>query len=466
MEDELSAACSCREEIVAADKKRTEGIGISGHIGINTELQARISALAGEIIRLAHDGILINMRFLDTALSKLTLKEREGIGDFVFDGSTLYYDPALLITRYRKEPHYMVRLYLHVLLHCIFYHAFRTDKLEREYWNLATDIAVENTILEMNLHLSALGSDAELIDRLDILKKQAGGVSAEKIYRHFRIEPPSNNAKKEWNRLCRYDEHIYWDRKEELELSQEEWRKVSERIRADLKSFSKDKNNTQSMEENLREAVKERYDYRDFLKHFMVMGETVRVNDDEFDYIYYTYGLSCYGNMPLIEPLEYKETNKIRDFVIAIDTSASCRGEVVRAFIKKTYQIMQEKENFFSKINVHIIQCDNEVQSDTKITCPEDFDLFMSDGELRGFGSTDFRPVFRYVEKLNKEGEFDNLKGLIYFTDGYGIYPEQKTDFDTAFVFLNDDNDAPGVPPWAIRIVLDEEQITESKAQV
>ena len=432
----------------------------------SVDVKARISALAREIIKLAHDGILINMRFLDVALSKLVLEERADMGDFAFDGATLYYDPALLLTGYREEPNYMVRLYLHVLLHCIFYHSFQTDKLEREYWDLASDIAVENTILEMNLHLSVLSSDSALQSRLDILKKQAGGLTAEKIYRHFRIEPPSNKAVREWNKLCHHDTHIYWDKKEELELSQEEWRKVSERIKADLKSFSKDKNNAQSMEENLREATKERYDYTDFLKRFMVMGETVQINDDEFDYIYYTYGLSHYGNMPLVEPLEYKDANKIRDFVIAIDTSASCRGEVVQAFLNRTYQIMQDKENFFKKINVHIIQCDKEVQSDTKITCREDFDLFMKNGKLRGFGSTDFRPVFQYIEKLRREGEFDNLKGLLYFTDGYGIYPEQMPDYDTAFVFLNDDGESLRVPPWAIKIVLNEEQCIGSEPAV
>ena len=427
--------------------------------------QEQISALARDIIRLSHDGILMNMRFLDVALSALKLEERTGMGAFAYDGATLYYDPALLLAKYRKEPHYMVRLYLHVLLHCIFYHSFQTDKLERELWNLATDIAVENTILEMSLHLAVLPSDAILKSRLDILKKQAGGLTAEKLYRHFRIEEPSGKARKEWRELCYYDEHLYWDRKEELTLSQEEWRKVSERVKADLRSFSKDKNNAQSMEENLKEATRERYDYRDFLKRFMVMGEVVQVNDDEFDYIYYTYGLSQYGNMPLVEPLEYKDANKIKDFVIALDTSASCRGEVVQAFLNQTYQIMQQRENFFRKINVHIIQCDNEVQSDTVITCREDFDNFLKNGKLRGFGATDFRPVFQYVEKLKQDGGFENLKGLIYFTDGYGIYPEQMPDYDTAFVFLRDDGEAPAVPPWAIRIVISEEECEIEKEE-
>lgn len=421
--------------------------------------QLQIRDLAGEVMGLAHDGILINMRFLDVALSKLKTVCREQTGAHLFDGTTLYYDPALLLRQYQAAPHYAARLYLHTLLHCIFYHGRTTEKMNRELWDLATDIAVEHTILEMELHLTELPSDDLLQSRLALLQKQAGGLTAEKLYRHFRIEEPSEKAVQEWRKLCRYDEHIYWDRREELELSQAEWRKISERIKADLKSFSKDRNNAGSIEQNLKEATRERYDYTDFLKKFMVMGETVQVNDDEFDYIYYTYGLQTYGNLPLVEPLEYKDSNKIRDFVIALDTSASCRGEIVQAFLQKTYNILQAGENFFSKINVHILQCDSEIRQDTKITQRGEFDEFMAHGKLTGFGSTDFRPVFAYVEQLRERQEFDNLKGLLYFTDGYGIYPEQMPDYDVAFVFLKEDENAPKVPPWAIKIVLDEEEL-------
>mgnify|MGYP001099649056 FL=1 len=421
--------------------------------------QLQIRNIAGEVMRLAHDGILINMRFLDVALSRLKVVCREQTGAHLFDGMMLHYDPALLLGQYKSAPHYAARLYLHTLLHCIFYHGRNTDKLNRAYWDMATDIAVEHTIVDMGLHLTRLPSDDLLQNRLELLHKQAGGLTAEKLYRHFRVEEPSKKAMEEWHKLCHYDEHIYWDRQEELDLSQAEWRRLSERIKADLKSFSRDRDNAESMEQNLKEATRERYDYTDFLRKFMVMGETVQVNDDEFDYIYYTYGLQTYGNMPLVEPLEYKDSNKIRDFVIALDTSASCRGEIVQAFLQKTYNILQAGENFFSKINVHILQCDSEVRQDTKITRREEFDDFLAHGKLTGFGSTDFRPVFAYVENLQEKQEFDNLKGLLYFTDGYGIYPERMPDYDVAFVFLQEDENAPKTPPWAIKIVLDEEEL-------
>ncbi|MCM1268066.1 MAG: VWA-like domain-containing protein [Bacteroidales bacterium] len=427
----------------------------------SADTKQQIRQIAGQIMALAHDGLLMNLRFLDVALAKLSVVCREETGAHLFDGAALYYDPALLLRQYQNARGYGARLLLHTLLHCVFSHGFGAKQTEARLWDLATDIAVESVILDLSLHLTAMPGDDELRSRLELLKKQAGSLTAERLYRHFRIEEPSEKALKDWRRLCHYDEHIYWDRREELELPAEQWKKLAERIRADLKSFSKGKNNAERIEENLRETLRERYDYTDFLKRFMVMGESIRASDEEFDYIYYTYGLTNYGNMPLVEPLEYKDEKRIRDFVIALDTSASCRGKLIQTFLQKTYGIMRERESFFTKINVHILQCDSEVRQDTKITAQEDFDAFLAQGKLTGFGSTDFRPVFDYVEKLREEGDLTDLKGLIYFTDGYGVYPEYMPDYDVAFVFLREDDNAPKVPPWAIRLVLEEEDLEE-----
>ena len=196
---------------------------------------------------------------------------------------------------------------------------------------------------------------------------------------------------------------------------------------------------------------------------FTVSGEDITVNDEEFDTIYYTYGLLRYGNLPLIEPLEYKEVNKVREFVIALDTSASCRGPIVKAFLQKTYGILKASENFFHKVNVHIIQCDHQIQSDTKITNEEEFETFLQYGKLNGFGATDFRPVFDYVEELRRQGEFENLKGLIYFTDGYGIYPDRMPDYDVIFAFLDEDENRAPVPVWSMKVILESDELDKGQ---
>ena len=109
---------------------------------------------------------------------------------------------------------------------------------------------------------------------------------------------------------------------------------------------------------------RERYDYRQFLRKFAVLKEEMQVDPDSFDTTFYTYGLSLYGNMPLIEPLESREIYRIEDFVIVIDTSMSCSGDLVKRFLEETYDVLSESESYFRKIQVHILQCDDKVQSD------------------------------------------------------------------------------------------------------
>lgn len=76
---------------------------------------------------------------------------------------------------------------------------------------------------------------------------------------------------------------------------------------------------------------------------------------------------------------------------------------------------------------------------------------------MRGFGGTDFRPAFGYIDALRARGELANLKGMIYFTDGLGSFPDKAPDYDVAFVFMDDEGrDIPPVPPWAMKLVLDE----------
>jgi predicted metal-dependent peptidase len=211
--------------------------------------------------------------------------------------------------------------------------------------------------------------------------------------------------------------------------------------------------------QNLGEVNRERYDYTAFLKKFAVMGEAMKINDDEFDYVFYTYGLKLYKKMPLIEPLEYKDVKRIREFAIIIDTSGSVSGELVQTFVNKTYNILKTTESFFSKINLYIIQCDAKVQEAVKITSQDEFDKYLCNMKLKGFGGTDFRPAFSYVDELVKTGEFTRLKGVIYFTDGWGTFPLYKPDYETAFVFLDNDYHNPEVPPWAIKLVLQDDEI-------
>lgn len=247
---------------------------------------------------------------------------------------------------------------------------------------------------------------------------------------------------------------------------EKEWEEISRQIEMNLETFSKEwGDEARDLISSLAIANRKTYDYSDFLRRFATVHEDMRINDDEFDYIFYTYGLELYGNMPLVEPLEYKETKSVRDFVIAIDTSESVSGDLCKRFIEHTFDILMNSEEFGTKVNIHIIQCDARVQSDTKITNPEQLKEYLANFYVRGFGGTDFRPVFDYVSDLQDRGELENLQGLLYFTDGLGYYPDKMPPYDVAFVFIdNGETHLPSVPPWAMRVVIDEDGINRFKS--
>ena len=141
--------------------------------------------------------------------------------------------------------------------------------------------------------------------------------------------------------------------------------------------------------------------------------------------------------------------------MIVIDTSASCRKGLVEDFLKKTVQILGNMGSFFTKVNIHLLQCDDQVRSDTVITDLSSIDEMLGQMEIRGLGATDFRPAFTYVDELIERKELQNLKGLIYFTDGYGVYPEMEPAYKSLFVFTREDENRPVVPIWAAKVVLE-----------
>ena len=453
--------------------------------------RAKRNKLAREVLRLSRNQILVNLRFLDAALSRLEWVETEAV-PFSTDGQYLAYDPRFVLRGYKDNRAEPVRNYLHAVMHCIYRHNFVHTLNDTTLWDLACDIAVENSINALGLRVTETPRQQRQGQMIAKLQKDVGILTAEKVYRYLLDQNLHPIRLTEMQELFRGDDHTLWymseDEKAAMGIgggssddglgsgggdgeddsgvgatfygSEADWKDISERMQIDMETFSRNQGRDPgAMLQNLREVNRERYDYSAFLRKFAVRGEAMKVNDDEFDYIFYTYGLQQYGNMPLIEPLEYKEVKRIREFVIAIDTSGSVSGDLVQKFIQKTYNILQSTESFFSKINVHIIQCDAQIQEDAKITSQEDFDRYLNNMKLRGMGGTDFRPVFEYVDELREKKEFQNLKGLIYFTDGFGTFPAQKPDYETAFVFVDDGMNNYDMPPWAIKLILQKEGI-------
>lgn len=438
--------------------------------------------LCVQILNTARNELYLNMRFLDVSLSSLGFEADPGCHGMGTDGRIIYYNPGYLLDLYRKGRVLVNRTYLHLVLHCLFCHMYHTsliagaveqeekdgetgsskpDKLD--YWNLACDIAMESVIDDLYkkcVHVPPSPLRRETYLRF---RKRLKVLTAEGIYKELlKMNPPEKYYKSLVNEF-RFDDHTYWLEETPPESRiqrQNQWNDNREKMQTEMESLGdQEAEDSKSIMDQVQVENRERYDYKLFLKKFSVLKEELQVDEDSFDYAFYTYGLSLYGNMPLIEPLESKEIYRIEDFVIVIDTSMSCSGELVLKFLEETYSVLCESESYFRKINIHIIQCDDKIQSDQVITSREEMEAYRREFTVKGQGGTDFRPAFEYVNQLMALGRFKSLRGLIYFTDGQGIYPVKKPVYDTAFVFVQDHYSDVSVPAWAIKLILDIDDI-------
>jgi len=459
--------------------------------------------ISEEIFAYIRSQLTFHLRFMDLALNNYQLIP--DALEYRCDGKFFHYPPIALIKTFQNNPNEMVRGYLHVVLHSVFQHLYFSKNRRMSLWNLAADIAVENVIEQLGLSCTETPASQEKQRQIAKIREKVPEFTAQKIY-HY-LEDLETDQIKLLAPVFYFDNHECWyeirdsigtsetlygeenrdnpsassgnrfegathdtgesQEGEDPHASEEEirqirnalkdWKEISEKIETDLETFNREEGEkAEALVQSLKALHREKYSYRTFLRKFMSPGEKMKISDEDFDLIFYTYGLNLYRNLPLIEPLEYQEMNNIRELVIAIDTSGSVQGDIVQDFLQKTYNIFQEKESFFSHFRIHILQCDMMIRDTAVITTMAEFEKYIETMEIKGLGGTDFRPVFSYVNEQIEQNVFRRFGGLLYFTDGDGVYPKYRPLYQCAFLFPKGNKEIT-VPPWAIRYSLEED---------
>lgn len=416
-----------------------------------------------DILTNARNELYLNFRYLDIALSSFEYAADRAIPGIETDGFVIYYQPEYLFSLYQRKRVSVNRAYLHMVFHCLFCHMDSRETRALEYWNLACDIAIESILDSFYVKSVYRHQSPYRRETYGRLNEKLKVLTAEGIYKCLQDMNLTSDQYEKMASEFYVDSHARWEQDKSPNIPMErqtKWQNIREKMETEMESFGEnDADSSKNLLDQVKIENRERYDYRKFLRKFAVLREEPEIDPDSFDYVFYTYGMSLYKNMPLIEPLETKEVFKIEDFVIVIDTSMSVSGELVRNFLQETYGVLNESESYFRKINIHILQCDEEVRSDVTITSREEMEDYMEHFTLNGFGGTDFRPAFEYVNGLLKKGTFKKLRGLLYFTDGKGIYPVKMPPYDTAFVFMEDQYEDISVPGWAMKVVLTPEDL-------
>ncbi len=451
---ENPAEAAAAGELTKAIGAGLPGMGESAEV---TDAELLKEHLCREILQTMTDFLQKCMASFSSAFSMLKWKPPEEYPEWGTDGHFFFCPADLLMEEFLKGVEALGRRYLHTLCHCMFLHMLGEGGEHdlTETWDLACDLAAEWAVDAMGI----CPVDRERRRKRDGWYREIspeGQVSAAAAQRWLQSRSPEEIG--EIGREVQVDSHRFWrERKEDAGSLAGRW-KPAVLLVARQQGEEKRRPGTRKGDRTAEVVLQDtgRGDYRKFLERLFVCREEMQVDPDSIDYIPYLYGLEHYGNMLLMEPLETTETSRLEEFVIAIDTSGSCSGAVVRRFLEETFGILSRRENFFRKMNVHLIQCDSMIQDHRKVTSEREWKDYMAHLKIQGLGGTDFTPVFRLVDQMLEKKEIRKLKVLLYFTDGDGIYPNRKPAYETAFVFPWKRPEKQQAPGWAWKLYLPE----------
>ena len=441
------------------------------------EYREELRSIGERILSETRTELYLAMHFLGPALGSLSPVMDLSTTTVGTDAAFIRFNPKCLMTKYIEHPYWLKRCYLHMLLHCLFRHMFAGKAYDDpELWNLCCDIAAESVIDSMDVPVIQRPVSEKRNAWYEELRTGAGVLSAQRLYRY--LSEGERDYRKEAAMEAEFvmDDHSFWERldppdvpapKEQPEgaaampliatkrLKEEEWKKLANKVRLELTLGREAGTKTGEFLRFLAYDGSQRTDFHEFLKRFAITREESFIDPDSFDYGFYNYGMQMYGNMPLIEENEYREATKVEQLIIVLDTSASCQDFLVQEFLNETASMLLKGDHFFAKTKIHIIECDDKVQNDIEITELSQMEEYAKHFCLKGGFGTDFRPAFAYVEELRRNKKIEQPRGLMYFTDGKGIYPKKQPDYDTAFVFVKEeDPDTSNVPSWAMKLFI------------
>lgn len=429
-----------------------------------------------QIISLAKRRVSLEMKYFAIPLGQLKTKvvTDESVSTSAVDGNYLYYNANWLLQKFcGKEG--IERQIVHSLIHCIFRHSAKQFVgHDKRLWDIACDIFTENIIDDFTQPVFSKQGKNDRIKVYNTIKSDVKILTAERIFAHLKEFDVEEKTLKLYEEIFTEDSHLLWNNGDflaELPNNAEQfdglnaddlWKNVEQSLLEDLnRDIEQSLLQNNELLKQLKVDLSEKYDYKKLLQRFFTRREVVKSSDDEFDYIYYCYGLQAYKNLPLIEFLEYRDKPVVEDIVIAIDTSMSTKGNLVLSFLRQTYAVIEQIYENDSTFRLVIMQCDCAVKDEKIIASHEEFENLMQNFTLIGGGGTDFRPVFERVDKLLKDKTLNKIKGLLYFTDGKGVFPKIKPYYETMFVFIDNEKNDYGVPVWANKIIINEDELNE-----
>ena len=397
---------------------------------------ARQKRKVEELLAQDRQKLLMKMPFVGALLMRLDLVpvRDERLATAATDGDRIYVDIDFYMKLKSEERLFVLA---HEAWHCALIHFMRRQNRDKERFNIAADLEIHFIltdeglkppfVLPHNPNWKGLSAE-EIYERLPKVAgkpvkggqlengKESANIKGQASGQGFDKHLEKNDDGGETDEEPESGKGRDPDYSPEVKPGAEE--RCRERLTAAVQQYERTRGTLPAGIAGLVQAVlKPEIDWKELLAQFVT---------------------NCYGGSRRWLPparrhvwkglyLQSQRTERLRA-IVAIDTSGSTRGDLPRFFSELVALL-----NSFGSYELTVIQCDAEIG---KIETFDDCNLLDPDREweVTGGGGTDFRPVFDYIEE---HSELDpNL--LIFFTDGYGGYPERPPPYPVMWLLTSD----------------------------
>lgn len=435
--------------------------------------KATLEKSALRIVEAARRQLALDLPELLPAIYLLPMEACEKAGPLWTDGTTLFYHPETTARTYLESRHSIAEQLLHIIAHGLLGHYEKRAGQREQIFDAAADFKVTDFIDRLvngYLHPKKWKQGTR---RLLNAQRES---SLEQLY----LAPSTGQEVKNLvlgAQSLRSDDHQFWGKPQSKRNNggsgmgykemKELWESARQQTAAGLNGKGKG-DLAGDLSGVYREAEESGVSYSEFLRRFMDINERVEIDPDSIDRILYHVGLELMGDVPMVEPEEVREDAGVLNLAVALDTSGSCHGDVMKQFLGELLAILRDSGG--PRVEMTLIQCDAEIQNVSVLTREDDAERIIEGFETFGCGGTDFRPVFDYVDRCCEDREEGKaFRGLLYLSDGFGNFPEKAPDYPVAFLFPRDEDcfwEENEIPDWVTQVRIGQDgslKITEKK---
>ncbi|HAB94639.1 MAG TPA: hypothetical protein DCF49_07750, partial [Lachnospiraceae bacterium] len=183
-----------------------------------SETREKLEEMGFRILDAVRTELLLSMRFMAPALNSLGFKMDLATSYAGTDAAYIRFNPGFLLQTYVERPRKMNRMYVHMLVHCLFRHMFTAKEREDpELWDLSCDIAAESVVDSMTYDVIARSHSSFRDYWYEKLEQEVTILTAEKIYAWFFGRARDYSVEEALRREFSVDDHSFWQRLEDEE---------------------------------------------------------------------------------------------------------------------------------------------------------------------------------------------------------------------------------------------------------